>query len=99
MGEGGREEGRGGKRDEAWKERNEAGRRGKRRKAFASAVLLMARSTAVPEFRIIPLENRVDQQIFSWPWASSRLVTPFGMLEVNCDNSTNRAREEVWFGP
>ena len=31
--------------------------------------------------------------------AAARPVTPIGMLEVNYDNSTHRAPEDVWFGP
>ena len=46
---------------------------------------------------ITSLENRVDKHFFRWPRTSSRPVTLFGVLEINSDNSTHRARKEVWF--
>ena len=31
--------------------------------------------------------------------AAARPITLIGMLEVNSENSTHRAADEVWFGP
>ena len=64
---------------------------------FDIAVRLIACSTAAAVqkqiFPSFPLENRLDVI------AAARSITQIGMLEVNCDNSTHTAREEVWFVP
>ena len=94
---GAREGCREGGRERGWKGRNEAGRREKRRNTFATAA--DGSFAAVPEFHIISLENGFDHHFFRRPLTSSRPVTLVGVLEVDSDISTHRAREEVWFVP
>ena len=106
-GQAGREErgGEGGRKGERAEERREAGRRKGLRKAFATAVPLIARSTAVQKLISSNLFHLKIELINNFSAglgraiAAARPVTPFGMLAVNSDSSTHRAPDEVWIGP